>query len=114
MKLKTTKKQIKNNFNNIYSFGYCEIQNLVYYKSAFAYSGGSYGWSCDYYEIDDVCLSTGYSPTGIEVDFDLVRKYEDKAKKVIGNYDLTHKVRRNRCNKLLSKLINEIQYPKNK
>ena len=81
MKLKTTKKQIKNNFNNIYSFGYCQIQNLVYYKNAFAYSSGSYGWGCDYYEMDNVCLSTGYSPTGIDVNSDLVRKYEDKAKK---------------------------------
>jgi hypothetical protein len=113
MKLKTTKKQIKNNFNNVYSFGYCQIQNLVYYKNAFAYSSGSSGWSCDYYEIDNVCLSTGYSPTGVGIDYDLVRKYEDKAKKLIGNYDLTHKVRKNRCNKLLSKLINEIQNTKN-
>lgn len=108
MKLKTTKKQIKNNFNNIYSFSYCLIQSLTYYKNPFAYSSGSYGWACDYYEIDNVCLSTGYSPIGTNVNYDLVRKYEDKALKVIDNHELSHKVRERRCDKLLSKLINEL------
>jgi hypothetical protein len=107
MKLKTTKKQVKNNFNNILSFGFCNIQYLTKFKNPFAYSSGGYGWACDYYEVDNVCLSTGYSPIGENVDYKLMRKYEEKAQKICNNYELSYKVRERRVNKLLIEFINK-------
>jgi hypothetical protein len=105
MKLKTTKNQVKNNFVNILSLGYCDIQYLTSYKSPFAYSCGSYGWSCDYYEINNVCLSTGYSPIGINVDYKLLRKYELKAQKIVYDYNLEYKLREKKVNKLLNDFV---------
>lgn len=105
MKLKTTKTQIKNNFTNIISIGYCDIQYLTYYKSPFAYSSGACGWSCDYYDIDNICLSTGYNPIGKNVSYELIRKYELKAQKIINDFNIKHDIKVKKVNKLLSEFI---------
>lgn len=109
MKLKTTKKQVKNYYNNIYSIGYCNAQYLLQGVSPFAYSSGSYGWSCDYYEIENVCISTGYNTIGETINYDLVRKYDDKAKAIFDNYNIDYQKRKNKVNKLLIKFINELK-----
>ena len=91
MKLQTTKKQIRNNFANIISIGYCDIQYLLYYSSPFAYSASVYGWSCDYYQFGNVCISTGYSPIGNHVkDYKKVRDIDDKARSIVYNYNMSH------------------------
>lgn len=105
MKLKTTKTQIKNNFINVYSIGYCDIQYLTYYKKPFAYSNSVYGWACDYYEIENVCLSTGYNPIGQNVDYKILRKYELKAQKIVLDYNTDYKIREKKVNKLLIEFI---------
>jgi hypothetical protein len=107
MKLKTTKNQVKNNFNTILSIGYCDIQYLTYYKRPFAYSCGVYGWSCDYYEIENVCLSTGYSPIGQNVDYNLMRKYEAKAQKIVTDYNVNYDIKVKKVNKILIEFINK-------
>jgi len=107
MKLKATKTAIKQGFNIILSIGYCDIQYLTKYKNPFAYSCGSDGWHCDYYEIDDVCLSSGYSPIGKKVDYELMRKYELKAQKIVYDYNLEYKIRVKKVNKLLLEFINK-------
>lgn len=108
MKIKTTKKQIKDYYNKIYSIGYCNAQYLLQGISPFAYSKGVYGWSCDYYEIDNICISTGYNTIGEVINYDLVKKYDDKAKHVLNNYNIDYQKRKNKVNKLLIKFINEI------
>lgn len=108
MKLKTTKKQVRNYYSKIYSIGYCQAQNLLEGVTPFAYSSGNYGWSCDYYEIEDTCISTGYSPIGKSVDFDLLRKYDKKANEIRSNYNIDYQKRKNKINKLLVKFINEL------
>ena len=108
MKVKTTKKSVKNAFINIYSIGYCNAQNLLQDISPFAYSSGTYGWSCDYYEIEGICISTGYNPIGENVNYDLVRKYDKKAKTILDNYNIDYQKRKNKVNKLLTKFINEL------
>lgn len=83
MKLKTTKRIVKEGYCRILSIGYCDAQYLLKYKQAFGYSAGVYGWACDYYDIDGVCISTGYSPLSnrnMKDDYKLVREYEDKAR----------------------------------
>jgi hypothetical protein len=105
MKLKTTKTQIKNNFVNIISIGYCGIQYLTYYKNPFAYSSGIYGWCCDYYDINNICISTGYSPIGENVDYKLIKKYELKAQKIVKDYNIDYNLKVKKVNKLLLELV---------
>ena len=99
MKLKTTKKQIKESAYQLYAAGYCELDRLLVYQSPFAYSSGVYGWSCDYYNLDGVIISTGYSPIGEIVAYDLIKKYNNLAKKAHS---------RDEMGKLLQDFLNEI------
>ena len=99
MKLKTTKKQIRENAKQLYAVGYCDRDNLLVYQSPFAYSSGVYGWSCDYYQFDGVVISTGYSPTGESIAYNLQKKYNNLAKKAHS---------RDEVGKLLQDFLNEI------
>ena len=87
MKLRATKKEIREGYYKIISAGYCDVESLLVAENAFAYSAGSLGWCCDYYDIDGVCISTGYSPLSdkhMKDDYKVVRKYNEKAKKLLG------------------------------
>ena len=98
----TTKKDIKNRGNKVLKLGYCKLQNLLgHYVEPFAYSSGTYGWSCDYYNIDGVIISTGYDPIGEEVSGDLVREYENKEI----SYNLPYEKRQKQGSKLLAEFI---------
>ena len=108
MKLKATKKQIKNGYYKIYSIGYCDAQNLLQCLNPFAYSIGVYGWACDYYDVKGICISTGYNPIGENVNYDLIRKYDNKAKAILDNYSVDYQKRKTKVNKLLIKFINEL------
>ena len=79
MKFKTTKKAIKENYNTILKIGYCNIQNLLQYENPIAYSTRAEGWACDYYEVGNVIISTGYAPIGESVPYELQKKYNEKA-----------------------------------
>lgn len=76
MKLKTTKKEIRQGYSKIIRVGYCDLQHLLTYRSPFAYSTRVEGWACDYYDVNGVCISTGYSPIGQKVDYDIIKKYD--------------------------------------
>ena len=107
MKLQTTKKAINNNFSEIIKIGYCDLQNLLEYSGPFAYSAGLYGWSCDYYEIGNVCISTGYQPIGESVNFELIREYETKAEKIRYDNSLDYSERKAQISELLNEFINK-------
>ena len=105
MKLKATKKQIRENFNTILSIGYCDAQYLLDFKNPFAYSAGLNGWSCDYYQIGNICICTGYSPIGTPVDYTLLRELENKAQLIKYNYDLSYTDKEKQLDELLNQLI---------
>lgn len=105
MKLKTTKTAIKQGFNTVISIGYCDLQNLLDYISPFAYSAGIYGWSCDYYEIGNVCISTGYQPIGQSINYDLIREYETRAEKIKYNSSLDYSEKKAQVTELLNEFI---------
>lgn len=89
MKFKATKKEMVNGYNRILSTGYCIMQYLLQYQSPIAYSAGVNGWSCDYYNIDGILISTGYSPINSKnmiLNYDIINEYEIKAQKIIYNY----------------------------
>ncbi len=108
MKLQTTKKQIRQNFNTILSIGYCNAQYLLDCKTPFAYSAGVYGWSCDYYQIGAVCISTGYSPIGTHVNYSLLRELEGKAEAIKNDYKLSYSDREQQLDELLKQLIESV------
>lgn len=44
MKVKVTKKEIRENYKNVISVGYCELQYLLRGKNPNFYTSGIYGW----------------------------------------------------------------------
>lgn len=110
MKLKATKKEISNGYNDIIKIGYCEAQNLLQCENAFAYSSGRDGWQCDYYNIDGVIISTGYAPIGTPADYETIKKYDKKALKSWDYYnkDYDYKKQQKRLRKLINKFISEV------
>ena len=110
MKLKATKKEILNEYNHIIKIGYCQAQHLLQCENAFAYSSGVNGWSCDYYNIDGVIISTGYAPIGTPADYETIKKYNKKALKSWDYYnkDYDYKKQQKRLRKLINKFIGEV------
>ena len=84
MKFKTTRKNMKENYSTIIKVGYCNIAYLLQYETPIAYSAGSAGWACDYYNIDGVIISTGYAPIGdIVPSYDTCHRYNVKAENIV-------------------------------
>ena len=105
MKTRVTKKQINNNFLNILCVDSDLIPNLLFFNPAFAYSTRAEGWACDYYETNNVCLSSGYSPIGKNINRDLQKQFEEKAKKVIQSKFFKQETKQKRINSLLTQFI---------
>ena len=64
-KLNVTRKWVYNNFDNVISVPYCDLQYLLKALSPSWYTAGVYGWNADVYIIDfDTCIVTGYRPFG--------------------------------------------------
>ena len=109
MKLQTTNKQIKSNFYKIVKIGYCEAQYLLAYKKPFAYTCGVYGWSADFYQIGNACISTGYRPIGESVNYELLKQLEREAQVIYLEYTLSNETREKQIDELLNKLIESIK-----
>lgn len=88
MKLKTTRKAIKEAFSHVLKLSYCELQCTL--KTAdldpIAYTARAEGWASDIYDVSDysplsgsVAISTGYAPFG---DTRLNYKITDAAERI--------------------------------
>ena len=108
MKTKTTNKQINSNFSKIVKIGYCDAQYLLSYKNPFAYTCGVYGWSADFYEIGNICISTGYRPIGESVNYKILSELENKARKIYLNYNLKRETKEKKNNELLNILFDSL------
>ena len=123
MKLSTTKRQIRKNTHpqNLLSVGYCDMQYLLRFENAFAYSKGVNGWACDYYEIEynnqSYVISTGYSPIGNRVDYDLVKNYEklasDYTHTKYTNYEERKKAHKSLLSAFMAKATSQAVYKVN-
>ena len=113
VKLKATKKEMREGYYYILSVGYCSMQSLLRERQPFAYSSGTYGWACDYYEIDGVLISTGYAPLSnknmIE-DYGLIREYENKALEIDSLFFHLDE-RKAKKEALLKELVNKLKKP---
>lgn len=95
IKLKATKKVMKESYYRIVSAGYCQLDYLLMYKGPIAYSSGDNGWACDYYDIQNVLISTGYSPIANKntvATYEIIHEYNLKAQKIVlGNMEYESK-----------------------
>ena len=107
MKVKAKQSDLKNSYNKIISIGYCEAQFLFRFTEPYYYTCGVYGWNSDNYVLNGVLISTGYAPINGLRNYDLVKKYEEKARKINLNSKLKWEDKMKKTNKLLEKLINE-------
>ena len=108
MKFKTTKKAMKENYNTILKIGYCNIQNLLQYEDAIAYSTRAEGWACDYYKVGNVIICEGYAPIGKSVSYDLQKKYNDLAEEIRYNNDVKWEDKKELLHDLLVQFVNEV------
>lgn len=94
MKYHVTQKYIRAVYSNrIYSVGYGNAQYLLIDCQPFAYNSGVYGWNCDYYAINGVCLCIGYRPHGIKTEYEKTRIFEAKAESIYNMRDLDYETR---------------------
>ena len=108
MKFKTTRKQINQNYNSVISIGYCDAQYLLQGKKPIAYNAGYYGWNYDLYDVNGVAIVTGYRPWGnIHPDYDVIKKYEDEARKICGGSWGSFQNMMDQVDQLLNQFIKE-------
>lgn len=84
-KARISKKWANEHFVTIFKTGYCNLYYLFKYTYPDYYSAGRNGWSCDYYyfEPHDILISTGYSPIGTSIPYEITSSFEDKAMEII-------------------------------
>lgn len=77
MKMRISEKELKKNFKNIYSVGYCGLKMLEFMEADF-YTAGVCGWNCDAYKIDNnTLIITGYRTFGVQVPTKLIEIYNE-------------------------------------
>lgn len=97
MRIKVAKKEIMKNYK-CFSVGYCDLQTLLNVVNPQFYTAGVYGWNADIYIFENIAIVTGYRPFGKQIDFDIIRKFEDAAIK-----------NREKRDELLKELVNNLQ-----
>jgi len=108
MKLKATKKEMRNGFNQIIGTGYCSMTYLLRHQPEYAYSSRTEGWACDYYVVDGVLISTGYDPLkskNVSIDYATIEKYENQARNIALDYSIKWDEQTQKINDLLHELV---------
>ena len=107
-KFKATKKEMREQ-NQIISVGYCDLAYLLRYEEPRAYSAGVYGWDCDYYRVNDVIICTGYRPIKSKntktLDYDTINAFNEKAREIVNNHQLTFEEAKYTVTMLLEEFI---------
>lgn len=87
IKVKVSKRDVRNGFRRVLYCRYCELQELLSYETANAYNANQYGWRNDIYFIDNqTAIVTGYEPFGnVEIPGNICKKYEEIAKRMKKN-----------------------------
>lgn len=108
MKIKATQKALKANFKKIVCVGYCDLYHLLYYQEPTYYTTRSEGWASDIYIFDNIAISTGYAPFGnIRINYDVLREYDENARKIVENWGVKYDTKVKKVNKLLKKFLKE-------
>lgn len=108
-KILVTMKEIKKRHSDIIKIGYCQAQYLLKHKNPFAYSTRSEGWGCDYYNVNGIIISTGYATIGNSIPYDLIESFENKAREIWCNYNLSYDAQLEKVENLIVEFIAEIK-----
>lgn len=111
-KVKTTKQSILNAYapNYLFKTGYCNLQTLFYYDEPKAYTCGTYGWNFDLYDVEGVGICTGYrGMAGHSIDYDIAKKYEGLAEKIVYNNDVAWEDKKGKLKELQIDFIKEVK-----
>lgn len=109
MKTKVTKKSIQSQYRTILKVSYCALQYLLSFQNEFAYSTRAEGWACDYYDIDGICISTGYAPIGESVGYDICKEYDDKALVIKCDNSMSYEQQKELIDSLLNEFIEKVK-----
>lgn len=108
MKIRTTKKQIMEGYENVIIAGYCDLVWLLKYRDADFYTCGIYGLNANIYKINNnTVIVSGPRPFGNVKKYGLAKKYAEKAKKIDLNYDTPWEKRAKKLEKLIEKFAKE-------
>ena len=108
MKIRVTKKQIVEGYKNIIEAGYCDLQYLLKYRDADYNTSGVYGWNADIYKINyNTVIVTGYRPFGNIRKYGLAEKYDEKARKIVSDYNTPWEKQAKKLDKLIEKFVKE-------
>ena len=93
-----------------YGTGYCDLQYLLKYQSRDYYTTGVYGWNFDVYTFGDYAITTGYRGMIHHIDrnFELDRKYDDMAREIIYNKELSWEDQKIKVNALLEEYLRKV------
>ena len=111
-KYRVTKKEMNEGYTHIIETGYCNLQFLLRFAEPFAYSTRAEGWACDYYDIDDVLICTGYvlmRSKRTKSNYGLEHEYNKKAKEIFNNYDLTYEERKKQIETLFHEFVKAVR-----
>lgn len=85
IKFKTTKREILGDGLPVVAVGYCDLQHLLHDVAPIAYTARREGWACDVYKLENFYLTTGYAPFGKSLDYDFLKKFDDKARAILSS-----------------------------
>lgn len=108
MKYKTTKAAVMNGYNNVISIGYCNLQSLLSYYDAEAYTSGVYGHNADVYRVgSSTAIVTGSRPFGnITHRHDVIGKYEAEAQMI--DYHIDYQKRKEIAADIMKRFLEEV------
>lgn len=105
MKRRITRQEARGHVGTL-KIGAAAAQSLLRFQNAYGYNCGVYGWNFDSYYINGIVINTGYRPTvGKSVDYELLRKYESKARALQSKNGLTYNQIKAYTNRLLNNFV---------
>ena len=106
MKFRTTEKAVKQSFNKIINVSCGGYQYLLYFEEPAAYTAGVYGWNADIYDYGNTAIIKGYRGFAkFAVSYDLIERYNNEAKKIVNNDDLTIEEKKDKIKALIDEFI---------
>ena len=110
MEFVTTKKAVMQHFDITADIQFGHFQYLLNYQRPEARTEGIYGVNAYIYDFDDIAIVTGNRPYGnYKMDWNLMNEYEDKAKAISKNHDLSFEEKEEQTNALLNEVIEFIK-----
>lgn len=114
MKTKTTNKFINAMYNNVFYVMPGDLNSLykiMYGESPVYYNCGVYGWNYDCYinyETDTAIMHGYRNMTGKKADSEILKKYADKAEKIIDRINWKWETRQKHLNEIRKKCFYEL------